>query len=319
MTKNNRRVLQAAVLALSFCLTGCFERSNTELFEDGLVSVKGGTFTMGNEKVTGKYAYQHQVHQVTVGNFYMAPAEVTQAEFYEIMGYNPSYHNGSDSGRMPVEGEVQDQRPVEHISWYEALIYCNLLSRKNRLKPCYSMEINGKNVTDTSKWGEIPEKGSPQWDSIKWNDQANGYRLPTEAEWEYASRGGSMSAGYSSSGTDFDSSELGQFSWYDQNSKGRTHQVKLLTPNELGLYDMCGNVYEWCWDWFSKNYYTSPEAMENNPKGPQSGEYRVVRGAEWSSDYTMTASYVRGSASPHLPSRRQGFRICRTDFTESKK
>jgi formylglycine-generating enzyme len=206
---------------------------------DNMIFVKGGSFQMGSNK----YDDEKPVHSVTVSDFYIGKYEVTQAEWQAIMGKNPGNFKG-------------DNLPVEKVSWYDAVEFCNKKSRAEGLTPCYTG--SGKNT--------------------KCNFSANGYRLPTEAEWEYAARGGvsaSSTTGYKYAG----SNNIGEVAWYYSNSNSKTHTVGTKQPNELGIYDMSGNVWEWCNDWYSKKYYkTSPN---NNPQGASSGKYSVLRGGSW--------------------------------------
>ena len=200
--------------------------------------VQGGSFMMGSND----YSDEKPIHEVSVSSFYISKYEITQKEWQEVMGSNPSYFKG-------------DKLPVENISWYDAIEYCNKRSIKEGLKPCYSG--SGANI------------------SCDWT--ANGYRLPTEAEWEYAARGGKKSKGYKYSGSD----DIKKVAWYKSNSGSKTHPVGENQANELGIYDMSGNVWEWCWDWYSSDYYS--KSPSSNPRGPSSGEKRVLRGGSWSS------------------------------------
>ena len=174
-----------------------------------MMRIEGGVFMMGSESGDNE---ERPVHQVTVESFLMGRYEVTQAEWESVMGNNPSGFKGAEL-------------PVENVSWFDAVEYCNALSQKEGLTPCYSG--SGNDITCN-------------WD-------ANGYRLPTEAEWEYAAKGGSRNP--------FANAYLGNNNpdaeaWYNRNSGGKTQNVGTREPNNLGLCDMSGNVWEWCWDWY---------------------------------------------------------------------
>ena len=227
--------------------------------------VEGGTFQMGS---TSGDSDEKPVHTVTVSSFYMCDHEVTQKEYRDVMGANPRSFSG-------------DNRPVECVSWYNAVEYCNKLSIKEGLTPCYT--ING--------------------DSTTCNFKANGYRLPTEAEWEYAARGGKNSNGYTYAG----SNSVGNVAWYNDNSGIQIHNVKTKAPNELGLYDMSGNVWEWCWD--RKGSYSS--GLQTNPSGSSSGSYRVFRGGSWFDGSSLCRVAYRESNDPSYTNIILGFRVVR--------
>ncbi len=241
------------------------------------VKVTGATVTGGTMFVSGnsdKDFYKgvfRDGRSVTIADFYMCDHEVTQAEYQAVMGNNPSFFKGESNA--PATGETQANRPVETVSWYAAIVYCNKKSIADNLQPCYT--INGK--TNPSEWGDdIPDSNDDTWNAVTCDFTKNGYRLPTEAEWEYIAREGKTSGTtYSGSNT------IDDIAWYGVNSGSKTHEVKsdkvsgTDSANALGIYDMTGNVWEWCWDWHGGiSDYTAAA-------GPASGSYRVERGGSW--------------------------------------
>ncbi len=238
---------------------------------EGFVFVSGSTFTMGD--VWGDGANDETpTHEVTVSSFFISKYEVTQELYQSVMGNNPSYFTGDI------------YKPVELVSWYDAVEFCNALSTQKGLTPCYT--INGDNTTC-------------DWD-------ANGYRLPTEAEWEYAARsGGRDDRKYSGTNTE---SNLGDYAYYDLNSGGQTHRAGDKQPNDLGIYDMSGNVFEWCWDWAGS--YSS--SSQTNPTGPSSGSDRIIRGGNWSFIANHCRVANRNYHDPSIGRSHRGFRILRT-------
>lgn len=255
------------------------------------VLVEGGTFSMGNKSGDPD---EKPVHDVTLENYYIAKYEVTQEEWIAVMGTNPSGFSSK-----PVIKEKQAKRPVEQVSWYDAVLYCNARSRLEGLTPCYSLG----GTTDPDEWGPSPlESKKSQWDSISCDMQASGYRLPTEAEWEYAARGGKKSINYSYSG--YNTVEI--VAWYEHNSIAKTHESGKKKPNELGIYDMTGNVWEWCFDRYG-GYQKN--AISNPINGLSPGKDRVVRGGSWASNSKVCLVTNRNTRNPTDRVDSVGFRL----------
>ena len=217
-----------------------------------MVKVPGGKFTMGGTGEQGDEAYsdENPIHSVTLSDYWIGQAEVTQELWTAVMGSNPSKFSGSNL-------------PVEQVSWDDCQEFITRLNA-----------ITGK-----------------------------AFRLPTEAEWEYAARGG-VSFGKKYAG----SNDIDDVAWYGNNSSNTTHTVGTKQPNELGLYDMSGNVAEWCKDWY--DYYSS--ASQTDPQGPASGTYRVWRSGNWGGALARycRVSY-RGNSTPSTRSRSLGLRLAR--------
>ncbi len=213
---------------------------NNQVINDGFIFVEGGQFQMGDRYNEGVWD-ELPVHDVTVNSFYISKYELTQDEYEPVMEENPSHYLG-------------ENRPVESLTWYEAIEYCNKLSEMEGLEVCYTFNSDSTISCDFTK---------------------NGYRLPTEAEWEYAARGGvHHTDNFRYVGCN-EESELGNYAWFG-NWMDSTHDVGEKLPNQLGIYDINGNVWEWCWDFYDPDYY--PSSPENNPSGPSTGNTMSIRG-----------------------------------------
>ena len=241
-----------------------------------MVQIRSGSFTMGDDSGIGE-SDERPAHRVTVSAFKMGRYEVTQEQFEDVMGYNPSWFDGS-----PAYGEEQGKRPVEYVSWLDAVSFCNALSEKERRTKVYTVD----------------------GDMVTMDRSADGYRLPTEAEWEYACRAGTDTQwSFGDDDTDID-----KYAWTGGNSDSRTHEVGKKYPNPWGLYDMHGNVVEWCWDWYGSGYYGN--SLDTDPEGPEgqaSRSYRVVRGGDWYYWSAVARSACRGST--YGDSYDLGFRV----------
>lgn len=255
--------------------------------DDGFVFIQGGTFRMGSPESEDWREADEAEHEVAVSDFYMGQYEVTQEEYQRLMGG----HNSTFSG---------DNLPVENVTWFDAVSYCNARSQEEGLSPAYV--IDGQTVS--------------------WTRSADGYRLPTEAEWEYACRAGTTTP--FNTETSVSAEEANYFGHYPYQIEGNyfsqekldtkpgeyrqtTVPVGSFSPNRWGLYDMHGNVGEWVWD------YYGPYSMEaqTDPSGPASGTLRVNRGGGWNDFAKNLRSAYRASAPPENGSISIGFRLAR--------
>ena len=229
-----------------------------------LVGVEGGEFTMGSNDISDR---EKPPHQVKVNSFFMAEFPVTQELYHGVTGQSPSRFVGVD-------------HPVEQVSWFDATAFCNQLNQLLALPKPYS----GKE------------------DATQCNFDCAAFRLPTEAEWEFAASGGVLAGGHAEfAGSDFPD----DVAWYDQNNDYETKPVGLKFPNPLGLYDMSGNVWEWCWDRYG-DYGQQPQT---NPIGPSEGSRRVLRGGAWNDYADRSRVAGRGSGTPGYSWSDIGFRF----------
>lgn len=257
-----------------------------------MIYVNGGSFAMGT---LNGMADERPVHNVTLSSFYIDTTAVTQESWVKIMGENPSYFSAN-----PAEYENQMLRPVERVSQYDAFIYCNKRSKIEGLTPCYTLD----GTDETEKWGAIPKFTNDEWNKIVCHWNADGYRLPTEAEWEYAARGGHIGVGLSQKINDDES-------WNKNNSAMITHAVGMKKPNLLGLHDMFGNVWEWCWDWYTS--YKEDDCI--NPRGtdtPDSSADKIGRGGAWNAEPSDCTPFFRNGGSPAARYSFIGFRVVRS-------
>ena len=274
-------------LFLFFLLPAILAMTENISFADDLVFVKGGAFKMGSPESENWRGDDETQHEVKVGDFYISRYEVTQAEYKSLMNNNPSNFKG-------------DMLPVENVSWLDAVNYCNARSRQENLTPVYT--ISGNKVT--------------------WKTDADGYRLPTEAEWEYACRAGTTTPfNTENSISANEANYYGHYpyeieeNYFSQGNlttkpgiyRGETLKVGSFKPNKLGLYDMHGNVAEWCWDIYAPYDLSAVE----NPVGPSEGTRRVNRGGAWNDFAKNMRSAYRAATPQENNSFNLGFRLAR--------
>ncbi len=278
-----------------------------------MILVKGGSFSMGNpynDKARKGEADEKPVHKVNVNDFYISKYEITVKQYKEFIADksykeferygvrhslppkpDSTWWQGHPDAKKYWAAQVQEwwgfksNYPMFHVSWFDAIAYCNWLSIKTGLQPCYSINADGGIECDYSK---------------------NGYRLPTEAEWEYAARGGNKSHNYRFSG----SNNFNEVAWVDDNTLlTGPRPVGTKKPNELGIYDMSGNVWEWCNDYYSSFYYSN--SPEDNPVNKSPTGYRSLRGGSWHYRVEYATIYTRDGPKPGYTNYNYGFRVVR--------
>ncbi|MDR1408586.1 MAG: formylglycine-generating enzyme family protein [Tannerella sp.] len=253
--------------------------AQSQLVEIEMIFVEGGLFMMGCTAEQGSFCNNEEkpVHQVTVSDFYIGKYEVTQTEWEAVMSHNPSYFH--------------------QLNWDDMAAYMQRINARNETNyaiPTRAQWLKAALPVERVNWFDVQE-------FIRRLNELTGkrYRLPTEAEWEYAARGGAASRGYKYSGSDL----AGDVAWCAHNAGGQTHPVGTKKPNELGIYDMNGNVWEWCDDWYGK-YGHTPQI---DPKGAPPGPSRVFRGGSWNS--IMQRVSIREDAMPGDCRSNLGFRL----------
>lgn len=273
------------VLLCSGCMS--IQRKNAEATgatESTLFFISGGTYEMGSGA-----QYDETPHMVEVSDFYLGRTELTFGEY-------DAFCEATDREKPIDEGWGRGQRPVINVGWYDAVAYCNWRSEQEGYTPVYT--INGEEVA--ANWA------------------ANGYRLPTEAEWEYAAREGGKNVRFGNGKDVADPAEINfdgtedfktDYSVLGQYRDQTVPTGSLNSPNALGLHDMSGNVLEWCWDFYSRNYYK--ESPPKDPRGPASGDDRVARGGSWNGNPRLCLAASRNSWGPMSPALHVGFRLAR--------
>ncbi|MBC8218157.1 MAG: formylglycine-generating enzyme family protein [Planctomycetes bacterium] len=253
-----------AVLLVSIAIHGCKRKAPEEAAKDPNPSASQAKSESGAEMVLipgerflmgDENEIDATPHEVVLSPFYIDKNLVTQAEYQRVMGENPSRWKGGDN-------------PVEQVRWSDAVKYCNGRSKLEGLEPCYDLET---------------------WQC---DFKADGYRLPTEAEWEYACRAGTKTAYYFGDSP----SKLSDHAWFEDNSGGKPQPVGGKLPNPWGLHDMHGNLWQWCNDFYQVDYYQ--QSPEKDPPGPKTGETKVVRGGAWKFSADSCRSGYRYNENP---------------------
>jgi len=253
--------------------------------------IPGGRFYMGSHD-SDVYLRnnEHPQHRVIIpSNFFIGVYPVTQKQFQELMQFNPSL--ASENEDCPADG----------VTWFSAVEFCNKMSEAESLQPYYSLKAVRRRAN-----------GSIEYANVSVLD-GDGFRLPTEAEWEYACRAGSITPWCFGDQV----LDVGEYAWYYDNSSMESHPVGQRKPNAWGLFDMHGNVMEWCYDWYNELHYQQCAEEEESPTGPAEGTAKVLRGGAWQFGAEATRSAYRNNSAPDAVAGVIGFRICRNASDEA--
>ena len=250
-----------------------------------MVSIPAGSFLMGSpEDEPGRDSDEGPQRTVNVSAFEMSETEITEKQWEDIMGWSSSCYKRGDNC------------PTEYVTWFDCASFCNELSEADGLTKCYTITnigYSGNNIATAQ---------------VTCDFEADGYRLPTEAEWEYACRAGTTTRYY----TGDSDSDLGRAGWYSVNSSSQKQEVGQKEASAWGLYDMHGNVWEWCWDWYDEQYYGTQPDPDSDPMGPDSGTDRVVRGGSFYFGAEFCRSADRSNFVPNSVGYCVGFRVVRS-------
>ena len=254
-----------------------------------LIKSKGQSFRMGQEFPGRRWTYTFPVHQVSFTyDFMMAATQVTQADYKRVAGVNPTKHPGDE------------HRPIDNVSWFDAVLYCNSLSKRDGLEAVYGYSRVTRNLTN-NEVVDLPE--------LTIDIKKNGYRLLTSAEYEYVVRAGTTTTWFFGD-SNADQTLAINYAWCDLNAKDKaTHPVGKLKPNAFGVYDSTGNLWMWCNDWYDGPY---PETPQVDPTGPTSGKEQIGRGAAFKNDVNHQRSAYHWQWPPQAHNFELGFRVART-------